>query len=318
MIVTISDLYDEIPAGCTYEAARRAYENISFSPEKRAESEVSDTRDDIKHLFDAMALHITEENKDEAFASFRKYVESYRSKYSAYLHAKSNCVSWMITGRSGLNVAKCNKANDREERLHKLFVEWRSKAFQSMCKRIFGSYSMSGVILSDDPDAIILLQSKLERLKSKQLMMKESNKVFRTFDKTKTLSEFFDHMGITNHKEKEEIKINIGWYQCPYPPYRLTNNNSTIKSTAERIDILQRYAQKESSEEVVNGVTVVHNTDLVRLQLFFPGKPDALTIKNLKSKGFHWSPSQGAWQRQDTTAAAYAARQVLAQYSENH
>ena len=44
-----------------------------------------------------------------------------------------------------------------------------------------------------------------------------------------------------------------------------------------------------------------------RLQVFFDGKPDADTRAELKSSGFRWAPSVGAWQRQLTDNAIRAA-----------
>jgi hypothetical protein len=35
-----------------------------------------------------------------------------------------------------------------------------------------------------------------------------------------------------------------------------------------------------------------------RLQIEFPGKPEAAIITRLKQRGFRWAPSVGAWQRQ--------------------
>ena len=44
-----------------------------------------------------------------------------------------------------------------------------------------------------------------------------------------------------------------------------------------------------------------------RLRVFFDGKPDADTRAELKSNGFRWAPSVGAWQRQLTDNAIRAA-----------
>ena len=51
-----------------------------------------------------------------------------------------------------------------------------------------------------------------------------------------------------------------------------------------------------------------------RLQVFFDGKPDADTRAELKSNGFRWAPSVGAWQRQLTVSYTHLdvyKRQVL-------
>ena len=44
---------------------------------------------------------------------------------------------------------------------------------------------------------------------------------------------------------------------------------------------------------------------------FFDGKPNEETRSLLKSHGFRWAPSVGAWQRQLTDNGKAAARQVM-------
>lgn len=55
------------------------------------------------------------------------------------------------------------------------------------------------------------------------------------------------------------------------------------------------------------GVLLRESVDLNRLQLVFPGKPDDATRALLRSHGFRWEPSAGAWQRQLDNGARYAA-----------
>lgn len=62
----------------------------------------------------------------------------------------------------------------------------------------------------------------------------------------------------------------------------------------------------------VNGVQVVKNHDLDRVQILFGGKPDPDTIKALKGSGWNWSPRNSAWQRKLTEAAFRSAQQIAA------
>lgn len=55
---------------------------------------------------------------------------------------------------------------------------------------------------------------------------------------------------------------------------------------------------------------VVENAEIMRLQIFFDEKPDADIRAILKSNGFKWAPSNGAWQRQLTVNARYALERV--------
>ena len=61
---------------------------------------------------------------------------------------------------------------------------------------------------------------------------------------------------------------------------------------------------------------MVENTEKMRLQLFFEGKPEPEVREVLKSNGFKWAPSQGAWQRQLTSNARYALQSVIKRMEE--
>lgn len=59
-----------------------------------------------------------------------------------------------------------------------------------------------------------------------------------------------------------------------------------------------------------SGISIVENKDIGRYQIFFPGRPDYETISKLKHSGWHWSPTNGAWQRQNTSNGEYAMKQA--------
>lgn len=62
----------------------------------------------------------------------------------------------------------------------------------------------------------------------------------------------------------------------------------------------------------INGVQIVKNFDLDRVQILFGGKPEPETIKALKGSGWNWSPRNSAWQRKLTDAAFRSAKQIAA------
>ena len=63
----------------------------------------------------------------------------------------------------------------------------------------------------------------------------------------------------------------------------------------------------------MDGLLVVENTDIMRIQIFFSYKPDADVRDILKAEGFCWAPSQGAWQRQLTENGRFAAKRAVEQ-----
>jgi len=67
----------------------------------------------------------------------------------------------------------------------------------------------------------------------------------------------------------------------------------------------------EVQERDFDFVRVVWNGPIDRLQMVFPAKPEPATIALLKSRGFKWAPSAGAWQRQLTDNAKAVANTLL-------
>ena len=60
----------------------------------------------------------------------------------------------------------------------------------------------------------------------------------------------------------------------------------------------------------------VENTEAMRYQIIFDGKPEPEVRYLLKSNGFKWAPSQGAWQRQITSNGRYALGKVIEKLKE--
>lgn len=80
---------------------------------------------------------------------------------------------------------------------------------------------------------------------------------------------------------------------------------------AERAALSEQAAMVEHRTINFDGVKLVQNTTLNRIQLFFEGKPDPETIGRLKGEAFRWSPREGAWQRQNTNNGVQAAYRIL-------
>ncbi len=81
-----------------------------------------------------------------------------------------------------------------------------------------------------------------------------------------------------------------------------SGNKAVIYSILRDLDPRRKAQENEPAskkEATINGesVTIKENSDAMRLQLFFNGKPEPETRTILKSNGFKWAPSQKAWQR---------------------
>lgn len=93
--------------------------------------------------------------------------------------------------------------------------------------------------------------------------------------------------------------------------WELTNIGANIRRLKLRRDSLAKMKASDKTERIVNGVKVIENPDIARIQLVFSGKPDDDVSDALKFNGFRWAPSEGAWQRNLNANGKYAAKVVL-------
>ncbi len=166
----------------------------------------------------------------------------------------------------------------------------------------------NNAISSSDPNALGKLNAKLEACEKRQTLMKGINAHYRKFGTCKGCPGVSDEMAA-----KIDAKIessSYSWDKQPFSSYELTNNNSEIKRIKQRINELEKHRDVGFAGWKFEGGEAVVNNDINRLQLFFDERPDKESCSVLKHKGFHWSPREGAWQRQLNDNAIYAVNYV--------
>ena len=182
----------------------------------------------------------------------------------------------------------------------------------------------TGGISADDPEAIDKLKEQLAEAETTQRDMKAANKIVLKWARKGVTGETegpdFDAYAaalaevrpiFTPTLARQLITRNMGC--IGFAPFQLTNNSANMRRIRQRIEVLEKAATRETREtRWTGGIIITENTDENRLQIAFPGKPDAATQDALKSNGFRWAPSQDTWQRQLTNAAIYAGRRVIA------
>lgn len=94
-------------------------------------------------------------------------------------------------------------------------------------------------------------------------------------------------------KQKELIKADED-----HTSWQLQNIGARIRETKRRIARLEKLDEIEFKDIEFAGGKAIHNKDINRIQLIFDGIPDENIRTALKSKGFHWSRREGAWQRE--------------------
>lgn len=203
--------------------------------------------------------------------------------------------SILIAGGSNFPVRKKEKQNAARDKNMGEYMQ-----IEGLLDKV-RSTGMGG-ISADDDRAVEKLEAKLAGLEAMQEEMKTVNAYYRkhiTLEGCPVLSA--EEIG------KFQSSMASDWRKnpVPYPSYLLTNNNANIRRTRQRIEDLK--SQSEYAGWAFPGGRAEINEGENRLQLFFEEKPSEEQRRELKSNGFKWAPSQGAWQRQLTKNAIYAA-----------
>lgn len=271
-----------------------AFNGTSFSPERRGAMYRKDYADtltnDYAKLREQAERGGTLALLDDEFARYRA---GYRARMQAWLHSHSRCISAMITGPANFPTRRNQKRNDIEHKRMGELIHFRERALRAITRNLRPDLAP---IMAGDADAIERLQDKLETLERRQLRMKAINAAHKAFQKKPESLLDAD----LSEQEKDTIrayKPAYSWEPHPFAPFQLTNNGATIRQTKARIEQLTKAkATPDKSFDCAGDIRVDDCPADNRVRVFFPGKPDAEVRSKLKSCGFRWSPTIGAWQ----------------------
>lgn len=177
-------------------------------------------------------------------------------------------------------------------------------------------------ISSDDPAAVLKLTAELAKCKAEQDEMKRVNAIIRKLTrggKSPTGEILAAEANIPLRRASGLLLPDFAG-RIGYPDYKLKNNGANIRRIEQRIAALKKQAAKAAASPVEvevteSGVKIERNREDNRLRLFFGGKPAPAIIAALKANGFRWSPTIGAWQRQMSPGADYAAATIIKLYN---
>lgn len=287
------------------QAARRSHEMMSMSDYQEG-WKIAEYRQ-LVDIASAMAEREKKRKPDYAEA-IDHLLDRYARKLADWMNTESQigtmCPSVLIAGGDGVSARRKEKQNRRMD----AHMGKRAEIDRLLDRmRSIGT----GGIAAGDANALVKLEAKRDDLVDLQERMKEVNAYFR---KHKTL----DGCAILTTDQIERLKadMNNGW-RCspaPYPSYLLSNNNAEIRRIEKRIkEIAETKTAGDRSypADDVEGLQVVEDTGIMRIQLVFDGKPDEPVRDILKEWGFRWAPSQNAWQRLLNQNGRHAAKMAI-------
>jgi hypothetical protein len=247
----------------------------------------------------------TDEQRERAEYLYNRYCSVLADAINRDNEIGTRCPSVLICGPANFPVRKKEKQVAAQGKNMENFR--KADHYLDMLKR---AHTLA--VKSDDPEVLDYLRAKLDQLQTAHQTMKDANAYYR---KHKTLD---GCPGITaktrdwlenGHAFASGSPLSV--YGCPFPAYELQNSNASIKRTKDRIAKLEAAKAAQPVEDEHDGYTYRENAEAMRVQFQFDGKPDDETRDVLKHNGFHWSPRNGAWQRQLNDAGKYAAHRVM-------
>ena len=282
------------------ELAYRAYYWTSFDPEKRAKDTILEHEDQLNE-----DLSIIPEEEQE------RYILNYKKYFSEWLSAHSNCASSAITGGSGFNVRRAEKANNREHAKYEQFIEWREKTLKAIARKIEENkpdeqkkneaWKRLEEDILDSAAVIHGINTGVEKCYSKALFVSNIYGKVETFAKhgeTEIVNKAIDC--IRHFNETMSVVIT--------ERHKFFKLGELAESNKEK---LSDKSEKESTFVAFKGGKMVNNFQENRVQLIFDEKPSFELIGQLKKSAFRWSPKFCAWQRQLTNNATYDAYYFL-------
>jgi hypothetical protein len=280
--------------------AMRAFSWTSFDPEKRGARAIIEHERELN----ADLKDMPEEEKE-------RYISNYKKYFSAWLSACSSCASSAITGGSGFNTRRAEAANKREHARMEDFIQWREKALKATAKRKEEARPEEEKRAED--------WGRLERsiLRAAAIIHGVNTGVERGWNKALFVSSIFNKVETYAKKGDTETvqkaidcirKFNETMSVVITERHKFFKLTEVAEANREKIE---DKATKESQEIKIKGGKAVFNYREDRLQLIFDEKPSADIISQLKRAAFKWCPRFGAWQRQMTGNAVYAANSFL-------
>ena len=286
------------------EETARAAQNINSFREYTAGSATSAYKARVNEVYD-IVNHIAEKKPnlaDKALRMADRYSRKLAEYYNAYYRNEASCPSVMICGPANFPTKKKARQNSRRESLMNEY-----NYLESYADKIKHLLTQEHPILSNDENVIELLTEKIADLEAEKESMKALNAYYR---KNGTID---DYEGLITHDMQMHLDFVFKYDFIRGSLFDTSNINQEIKRNRDRLTQIQRVKDAGSNETEYNGFKVVENAELMRLQIFFDGKPEPEVRDILKINGFKWAPSQSAWQRQLTSNAKYSLKKVVEQ-----
>lgn len=290
-MTTLSNYPSDIPS----DLAIRAYSGISHTPDERGAHEINDY---CQHMTETYAHYRARAEQYGTVAAldeiWERYRQGYRRRKIASLEASSRLLSPMITGPANFPAARNDKAHASLQR--------RLSELESYDRRMLNAIEREinpdkRPIKTGDADAADRLADKIAKLEARQDAMRRSNAIIRANKgaTAESLASLLIDAGLSESEANKVARPNC-YGAIGYMSFELRNNLAEIKRLRGRLTKIERLQSLSPESQEADGLRVVYNPQINRVQLFFAAKPTYDERAALKRNGYRWSPRIGAWQ----------------------
>lgn len=307
--IAVPDKKDPVQNGPFTEQDASRYNNMTHFPttadklnSEYQEQRASDRDETIKKLA-RYGVRDVPEDVEEALSRLHGAHEHFVREH---IRAREVAPPWSVTGR-----ANYSGRPDKAEVISRNSLDNIEKAKKNLA-RVIEQHGPHKRISSDESDAVQQLRDKIQEAEKRQDMMKEANKIANSkkLSEEQKVSKLISEYGFKEKSARVFLEPNrLG--HAGFASFELTNNNANIKRMKDRVEDLKRKQGDSSSEHSFDGGTIADNVDDNRVRIFFDDKPGEEIRRELKSRGFKWAPSVGAWQRMRSADALRIAREIV-------
>lgn len=298
----------------------------SFDPEKSAKFET----DYYKAIYNEILKDVPADYVD-------RFNDIFNSKVNELIRLQSKAPNAAVTGGGGVSAAKARKYNAANDRLMESRANFRDY-ISYIAKRLAAKARRAEFVestpeqrenaeferLKPEVEGFIKTKALLEVLKKDPAKyMKDNNIPLPRYYADAT--DYYNHLlydyqlGKATFYDKLERVADKGYYNTVSQILDLLSGKGIYTDKHKIFTLIDRAkkwnARKSESFYDKNfsydGVKIVNNENLDRLQIFFDPIPADDVRTDLKANGFRWSPREKAWQRQYNSNAIIAAKRVL-------
>lgn len=301
------------PSDLPYQLAYDAHRGSSFVPEKRAAA----AQEEYAHFvnaFHAELLGLAETDEQRAVVAVE--IERFRANYlrflSALLSAQSRIVSSMIAGPSNFPVARMQKRNATADKRRTEFLEWHEKARKAARRAVLDARNPGQVASADwaalkrEIDHDLAVVSGIDSGSADWRGMTRSAFTTSVSGKLERLATKGSAALVT--QALEYVRVQTAEWKKPF--FAARNSVWTLATLATAAG---EAPKPTGTEEIATGEgwRIVNDCDAERVRIYFDAIPAPELRERLKGSGWRWSPTAGAWQRQNTNAAIYSAQKIV-------